>query len=70
MDTGALREALIKNLGSMAVGQGGNPDVYSAELDKQIGAAVAALAAEPGAAPATDQPVSDVPAPAAQDEDA
>jgi hypothetical protein len=35
-DTQALRQALIKNLGSMAAGQGGNADVFSAELDKQV----------------------------------
>ena len=57
----ALQQALIKNLASASIGQGGSFDVFSPALDKAMGQAVQALTIAPVAIPA-DAPASDAPA--------
>jgi hypothetical protein len=73
VDVNALRQQMIKELGSMAVGAGGSPDVFTAELNKELAQGVAMAAPDPAAArvtpdvPDSDQPDSDQPDPAAGD---
>lgn len=59
IDTQKLGQALVNNLAKMSVGTGGDPDVFSPELDKQVeDAAINAVAAGltvPGA-DAADEP--------------
>lgn len=62
VDTQALQQAMARNLASMAIGQGGDPDVFSAELGKQLAQAAGTLLAEPGVVIPADVPVSDAPA--------
>jgi hypothetical protein len=65
VDVTGLQQDLVKQLATMAVGQGGDPDVYSAELSREQMQAAMAATSQPSVQPfmpaASDQPFSDQP---------
>jgi hypothetical protein len=63
----ALRQQMVKQLGSMAVGEGGDPDVFSAELNTELVQDVTTVTM-PTAPVAASVPDSDAPEPANLDE--